>query len=175
MTAASDLYKRASVVLRIARFPIIASPAKRRAWALQKQVYLKAVSFWEAPIREHAIPHIHAAGGDLNDILIYVRLPRGATPSAPCPAILLMTGLDGHRPDNTVRTDEFLDRGWASVIVEIPGTGDCPAERNDPKSPDRLFSSVLDWMQKQGTFDMKKVIAWGLSAGGYYAIRLVWG
>ncbi|KAI9688900.1 MAG: hypothetical protein M1822_001257 [Bathelium mastoideum] len=171
LIAASGLYKRASVVLRIARFPIIASPAKRRAWTLQKQAYLKAASLWDAPIREHAIPHIHAAGGDLGEIPIYARMPPGAAPTAPCPAILLITGLDGHRPDNTVRTDEFLQRGWASVIIEIPGTGDCPAERNDAKSPDRLFSSVLDWMQEQRTFNMKKVVAWGLSAGGYYAIR----
>lgn len=109
--SASELYKRASVVLRIARFPIIASPAKRKAWALQKQVYLKATSFWEAPIREVIMSHAYAAGGDSKEVPIYVRLPPGATPLTPCPAILLITGLDGHCPDNTVRTDEFLERG----------------------------------------------------------------
>jgi hypothetical protein len=171
--AASQLYKRASVVYRIARFPIISSPAKEKAWASQKQVYLKAASFWDAPITEHIISHTQASGADAKEIPIYVRLPPGASSTTPCPAILLITGLDGHRPDNTVRTDEFLQRGWASVIAEIPGTGDCPAEKNDAQSPDRLWSSILDWMQGQGSFNMKKIIAWGLSAGGYYAIRFV--
>ncbi len=27
-------------------------------------------------------------------------------------------------------------------------------------------------MGKKGTFDMKKVVAWGLSTGGYYAVRI---
>ncbi len=28
------------------------------------------------------------------------------------PVVVLMTGLDGYRPDNTGRCDEFLKRGW---------------------------------------------------------------
>ena len=84
---------------------------------------------------------------------------------------LLSVGLDGHRPDNTVRSDEFLARGWASVIVDIPGTADCPADRRDASSPDRLWTSILDWMEKEGIFDMRKVMCWGLSAGGHNAIR----
>jgi acetyl esterase/lipase len=58
------------------------------------------------------------------------------------------------------------------VICEPPGTGDCPAARRDPKSPDRLFTSILDWIAKQPHLDSAKIIAWGLSAGGYYAIRV---
>ena len=108
-----------------------------------------------------------------------------------------MTGLDGYRPDNTVRCDEFLKRGWAVVVVEIPGTADCPADSADPEAPERLWSSVLDWMERdQGgnregegaegdegegnkgngnkgkRFDMKRVMVWGLSSGGYYAVRV---
>ena len=102
---------------------------------------------------------------------LYVRYPKGASKEKPCPAVILMCGLDGHRPDNTTRSDEFLSRGWASVIVDIPGTADCPADRHDPTSPDRLWTSILDWMEKEGVFNMKKVLCWGLSAGGHNAIR----
>lgn len=69
------------------------------------------------------------------------------------------------------RLDAFLARGWASVTCDIPGTADCPAARRDPASPDRLWPAVLDWMQSQGVFDPRRIVAWGLSAGGYYAIR----
>lgn len=59
------------------------------------------------------------------------------------------------------------------MICDIPGTTvDCPAERTDPLSPDRLFSSILEWIRSQPQFNSSKVIAWGLSAGGYYAIRV---
>ncbi|KAK7185938.1 UPF0255 protein [Paraphaeosphaeria sporulosa] len=50
--------------------------------------------------------------------------------------------------------------------------GDCPAIRRDPLGPDRLFSSILEWSKGEEGLDEKKVIGWGLSAGGYYAIRV---
>lgn len=60
----------------------------------------------------------------------------------------------------------------ASVVVEIPGTADCPADSADPESPDRLWTSLLAWMGEDGRFDMRRVLVWGLSSGGYYAIRI---
>ncbi|QIW99554.1 hypothetical protein AMS68_005072 [Peltaster fructicola] len=149
---AIELYLRACAVYRIAR---IGKPA-----------------LFDVPIEDVSIPH--TAGTDQDEgksIPLYIRIPKGASKAKPAPAVILMCGLDGHRPDNTVRSNEFLARGWASVIVDIPGTADCPADRKDCSSPDRLWTSVLDWMDSQGHYDMKKVLCWGLSAGGHNAIR----
>lgn len=168
---ASALYLRACTVYRIARFPYINSPYKAEVYDDQKAAYLKAAALWECPIKDVSIPHTARNDKDGETVPLYVRLPKGASKSNPCPAVLLMTGLDGHRPDNTTRSDEFLARGWASVIADIPGTADCPADRRDPQSADRLWTSVLDWMAGEGVFDMNRVICWGLSAGGYNAIR----
>lgn len=86
--------------------------------------YIKAASLFECPIKDVEIEH--TAGIEGKDegmkVPLYVRMPKGASKENPCPAVLLMCGLDGHRPDNTVRSNEFLARGWASVIVDIPGT-----------------------------------------------------
>ncbi|PNH38293.1 hypothetical protein VD0004_g8517 [Verticillium dahliae] len=176
---ASQLYLRACALYRIARFPYITAfpdiscPIKWKAWQWQKETYLKAASAWECPVEEVEIPHMHKQGRDRANIPVYVRLPRSlSSRRQPCPVVLLMTGLDGYRPDNTLRCDEFLSRGWGSVVVEIPGTADCPADSADPDSPDRLWSSVLDWMAADGRFDMGKVLVWGLSSGGYYAVRI---
>jgi dienelactone hydrolase len=133
---------------------------------------MKAASKWEEPVKEIMLPHTAAKGADRNTIPVYVRLPRGTNEGNKAPTVLLITGLDGYRPDNTQRCNEFLARGWGCVIAEIPGTADCPADPADPESGDRLWTSVLDWMEKQGTFDMKKVMTWGLSCGGYYAVRI---
>lgn len=118
------------------------------------------------------MPFLHRKGKDRETIPVYVRVPRAANSGRPCPAVILMTGLDGYRPDNTVRCNEFLARGWASVVVEIPGTADCPADSADPSSPDRMWSSLLEWMREDGRFEMDRVMVWGLSSGGYYAIRI---
>ncbi|KAH8884233.1 alpha/beta-hydrolase [Thozetella sp. PMI_491] len=178
--AASDLYLRACTVYRIARFPYITAfpevscPVKWRAWESQKEVYLKAATAWKEPVEEVMVPHTRRLGLDRDEIPVYVRVPSATAGEErkKCPVVILMTGLDGYRPDNTVRCDEFLARGWGSVTVEIPGTADCPADPADPESPDRLWTSLLEWMAQDGRFDMAHVMVWGLSSGGYYAIRI---
>ncbi|KAK0612347.1 Alpha/Beta hydrolase protein [Bombardia bombarda] len=172
---AGDYYLRACTVYRIARFPYITAypevncPVKWKAWEAQKQVYMKAGATWDRPVEEVMVPHAHRQGNDRGEIPVHVRVPAS---SAASPTVILMTGLDGYRPDNTVRCNEFLARGWAAVVVEIPGTADCPADSADPESPDRLWTSLLEWMGEDGRFDMGRVMVWGLSSGGYYAIRI---
>jgi len=170
--AASAIYLRACTVYRIARFPYINSDYKRQVYNDQKAAYIKAASSWECPIEDISIPHTARNDKDGPKVPLYIRFPKGASSSNPCPAVLLICGLDGHRPDNTTRSDEFLARGWASVIADIPGTADCPSDRSDPTSSERLWTSVLDWMSKDGRFDTTHILAWGLSAGGYHAIRI---
>ncbi|KAL8775246.1 MAG: hypothetical protein Q9209_000252 [Squamulea sp. 1 TL-2023] len=169
---ASSLYFRIAALYRISRFPFINSPVKRQAFEAQKSAYLSATSHWIDPVVEEVIPHTFATNEDGKIIPLYVRVPITATPKIPAPTILLITGLDGYRPDNTQRTQEFLARGWATVIAEIPGTADCPADPKDPRSPERLWDSIFKWMVEKGVFDMKNVVAWGLSCGGYYAVRI---
>jgi pimeloyl-ACP methyl ester carboxylesterase len=164
-----NLFLNANAVYRLSRFPYIGTPLKEQVFEEQKTVYLRGAKSWELPIEEIVIPHKYAANDDGSEIPLYIRKPSGP---GPFPTILLITGLDGHRPDNTERTQEFLNRGWACVLVDIPGTPDCPANRRDPLSPDRLFSSILDWISSVDYLDQKRVVTWGLSAGGYYAIRL---
>ncbi|KAF1359325.1 alpha/beta-hydrolase [Lizonia empirigonia] len=167
---AKILFSRANAVFRLARFPYIGTDLKRQVFEEQKQAYMQSTQLWDVPLTEEIIPHTHASNGDGDKIPLYIRHPKGP---GTFPTILLITGLDGHRPDNTERTEEHLRRGWATVICDIPGTTiDCPANKRDPLSPDRLFTSILAHIAKHPRLDATKVIAWGLSAGGYYAVRL---
>ena len=145
---------------------------KRKAWEAQKDAYAKAVCGWIDPIVEERIPHSAASGADKPIIPVYTRIPSEASPQHRVPTVLLITGLDGYRTDNTQRTNEFIKRGWACVIIEIPGTADCPADPQDPESPDRLWDSILAWMSRKGVFDMSNLVAWGLSCGAFYAVRV---
>lgn len=124
---------------------------------------------------EHLIPHTHAKPGtaeQYRSIPVTVRLPVGAKPGQKFPTVLQIYGLDGYRTEHTMPSSHHIARGWASIAVEIPGTGDCPADPNDSTSPDRLWSSVLDWIEKQPWVQQGKVMAWGVSCGGYYAMRI---
>lgn len=54
------------------------------------------------------IPNTAGTSADGDSVPLYVRLPKNASKADPCGAVLLLCGLDGHRPDNTTRSDEFL-------------------------------------------------------------------
>ncbi|KAE8843236.1 hypothetical protein HRS9139_02533 [Pyrenophora teres f. teres] len=95
-----------------------------------------------------------------------------ATENAPVPTVIIFTGLDGYRTELAVWMEGFRAAGIATVVLEIPGTGDCPANVSDPTSPDRLYSSLFDWVDAQPRLDTKKTAIWAFSTGGYYAIRV---
>ena len=175
---ARDLYLRAAAVYRIARFPINRSPVSQDAWQKGKDAYAKAGQYLDPPSAAVDVPFRHAnvAAGDADQpIQAYLRLPAGERPKDGWPVVLFICGLDAYKTDHTPRTQMHVDRGYATLSFEIPGTGDCPAAAADPNSPDRLMSSVLDWVVANKTahgFDTAKVIARGISTGGYYAMRI---
>ena len=83
--------------------------------------------------------------------------------------------MDAYKTDHTPRTQTHVDHGFATLSFEIPGTGDSPAAPNDPTSPDRLMSSILDWVAANAanySFDLIRIVARGISTGGYYAMRI---
>ncbi|KAL4812485.1 Alpha/Beta hydrolase protein [Aspergillus spinulosporus] len=145
-TIATCLLLRAAVVFRIARFPYLGLASTG----------LKITAFeGQKTLQEKVIEHTHRQGQDGTHIPIYLRFPEDN--SYPVPCVLILTGLDRYRPDNTKRIHEIVSRGWAVMICEIPGTANCPADPSDPSAPDRMLDSVIALR--------------GLSAGGFYATR----
>ena len=173
-----ELFLRAAAVYRIARFPIVRSPLGEQAWDRGKAAYEKGGRLLDPPSVAVDIPFAHAdpsAGDDDRPIQAYLRVPTGERPVHGWPVLLFVCGLDAYRTDHTPRTQAHVDHGCATVSFEIPGTGDCPAAPNDPTSPDRLMSSVLDWVAATAShygFDQRKILARGISTGGYYAFRV---
>ena len=175
---ARTLFLRAATVYRIGRFPINRSPLSEEAWTKGKAAYERAGLALDPPSITVDIPFTAAApsAGDRDaSIGAYLRLPKGERPAGGWPVLLFICGLDAYRTDHTWRTDEHVKRGFACLSFEIPGTGDCPAAPNDPASPDRLMTSVLDWLSENAGhrgFDLDRVVARGISTGGYYAFRV---
>ena len=175
---ARDLFLRAAALYRIARFPINRSPLSTQAWEDGKSAYERGALLLDPPSVTVSIPFVHAdpsAGDEETPIQAYLRLPQGRAPGGGWPVLLFVCGLDAYRTDHTPRTQAHVDRGYATLSFEIPGTGDCPAAPADPSSPDRLMSSIIDWVLAEAGnhgFDPSKIVARGISTGGYYAFRL---
>lgn len=175
--AARDLFLRAAAVYRIARFPVNRSPLGQHAWEQGKAAYEQGGRLLDPPSVAVSVPFTHAdpARGDVSaPIPAYLRVPSGPGPRDGWPVVLFICGLDAYRTDHTLRTQAHVERGCAVLSFEIPGTGDCPAAPEDPSSPDRLMSSIIDWAQANAAqygFDQDKLVARGVSTGGYYAFR----
>ncbi|RAR08161.1 alpha beta-hydrolase [Stemphylium lycopersici] len=169
---ASEYYLRSSAVYRISRFPAPRSAVQREAWEKGKEMCIKGLGMREHPVREVKIPHTHRNEGEGDVIPVYYLLPEGAEEGKQVPTVIIFTGLDGYRTELAVWMEGWRRVGVATIVLEIPGTGDCPAKAADPTSPDRLYSSLFDWVAQQDALDKKKVAIWAFSTGGYYAIRV---
>ncbi|KPI35267.1 uncharacterized protein AB675_3740 [Cyphellophora attinorum] len=169
---ASEYYLRSSAVWRISRFPAPRSEQQKFAWQEGKKVFYKGAALMEYPIREVLIPHAHGLENEGKHVPANFLLPPTASAESPVPLLSIITGLDRLPHELAVWQRGFLDAGIATLIAEIPGTGDSPADPRDPTSPDRQYSSVLDWVASQKEVDSKKVVVWGFSTGGYYALRV---
>ncbi|CAJ2513474.1 Uu.00g015930.m01.CDS01 [Anthostomella pinea] len=169
---ASELYLRGSALYRIARFPAPRSEKQRYAWAKGKEAATKGLGLQDYPMVEVAIPHKHAHNGDAPVLPAYFHLPRAASESRKAPLIIIFTGLDGYRTELAVWKEGWAQLGVAVLIVEIPGTGDNPGNPSDPDSPDRVWTSMFDWIGEQAGIDQSRIVNWGFSTGGYYSIRI---
>lgn len=125
----------------------------------------------EYPIKEVKIPHKHRNQDEGEHVFVNMLIPPSATGTDPAPLVMIFTGLDGYRTELAVWQRGFLDKGVATLVVEIPGTGDSPAAKRDPTSPDRQWSSVLDYVDSVAEIDSRRIVIWGFSTGGYYALR----
>jgi dienelactone hydrolase len=169
---ASEYFLRSSAVYRIARFPAPRSEQQRYAWEMGKEMCIRGLGLRPHPVREVFVPHRHGMFSEGDTIPVYYLCPENASKDASVPLLIIFTGLDGYRTELAVWMEGWRQNGVATVVLEIPGTGDCPAKADDPASPDRLYSSLFDWVAQQEGIDQTRVAVWAFSTGGYYAIRV---
>ncbi|KAI1375581.1 yellowish-green 1-like protein [Hypoxylon crocopeplum] len=169
---ASELYLRASALYRIARFPAPRSEKQRYAWEQGKEAAIQGLGLQKHPMVEVRIPHVHAANGDGKILPGFYHIPADASRAHKVPLIVIFTGLDGYRTELAVWKNGWAELGCATLVVEIPGTGDNPGAPSDPSSPDRVWGSMFDWITKQEGIDQSRIVNWGFSTGGHYSIRL---
>lgn len=169
---ASEYYMRASAVYRISRFPAPRSEKQRYAWQEGKRAAKKGLAMRERPTQEVIIAHKHGLPHEGKHIPFYYHLPPGTSREKRVPLVIILTGLDGYRTELAVWIEGWSQKGVAVLVLEIPGTGDSPADPGDPTSPDRQWSSLFDWVDEQPEIDQTRKVMWAFSTGGFYAIRV---
>jgi len=160
MEAATKDYFTASVYYYIARFPFLASPAKKAAYERHIDCYLKAARSFDPPLEVVRIPY------EGKEIIGYLRIPRGERP----PVVIFTGGVDGWKSDLHRTIEYLLAEGLAVFAMDIPGTGESAWDLA-PES-DRVYGRVMDYLQARKDLDGTRLGGFMLSFGGYYAVRL---
>ncbi len=101
-----------------------------------------------------------------------LRRPAGPGPH---PLVVLIPGLDSAKEEFRPTEQEFGRRGLATLAVDGPGQGE--AEYDLPIRPDWEVpgAAIMDAAAALPGVDRERIGVWGVSLGGYYAVRIASG
>jgi hypothetical protein len=118
-----------------------------------------------------ALPLMNPPGVVLDgDTPGYLFVPPG---DGPFPTILHIGGYDGTAEENFASAGAALDRGWAFISLDGPGTGVPLYERGQPMRPDweHVIPGMVDIVLRQPSVDPERIVLVGRSFGGLLAPR----
>jgi pimeloyl-ACP methyl ester carboxylesterase len=145
-----------------ARWPVPLSPGKERAYRKALDAFRAAAASLDPPLEVLTIPF------EGSQIVAYVRLPRNAP--APVPVVVAIGGLDSRKEDMIERFAALLPHGVGAVGLDMPGTGEAPLKI--APGAERMFSRVIDALRERPEIDGSKILVYGGSFGGHWAVRL---
>jgi esterase FrsA len=155
-------FVRAWRLYSFGRWPVPASPGKKRAYAKALEAFLAHAKMMDPPLE---VVHIPFEG---SEIVGYLRLPKNA--KGPVPVVIAISGLDSRKEDLTENFGVVLGSGIGYIGVDSPGTGQAPIKASE--SADRMFSKVIDYLQTRPEVDKTRIGVDGQSFGGYWAAKL---
>jgi len=86
------------------------------------------------------------------------------------PLLILIPGLDSNKEELYWIEDRFLNEGWATFSLDMPGTGE--SEWPLRVESDRVFQAVFSEFQRNSYILKDKIAVVGFNFGGYFAVRL---
>lgn len=136
-----------------------------------RAAHLKAVG-----CRNRALPCIEPPGERVempyeNDRLVGIlRKPRDVA----CPPLVVMCmGLDSAKEEMETNEQVFLARGMATLSFDGPGQGEGEYQYAIRGDYEVAVKAVIDWAMQRRDIDAGALGLWGVSLGGYYALRAV--
>jgi dienelactone hydrolase len=88
------------------------------------------------------------------------------------PVLLMIPGLDSVKEELQATADHFLRRGIATLAIDGPGQGETEFLRDIEPAYERPAGAAIDWLQSRADIDGGRVGVYGVSLGGYYAVRV---
>lgn len=165
-TGAAALFMKASGLYFMGRFPCPNHPDKARCASMERDTYLAAAKYWEAPVMQVKIP-FDGREGEGKEVVFLYRRPIGV---ARPPVVVMWGGVDAWKEQMTGVSDAFLAKGVATIAMDNAGTGESPVR--GVMDAERQFLAVFDWAAAQHDLQGTQVGCLGRSFGGYWATKL---
>jgi dienelactone hydrolase len=159
-----ELYMHAFDACRVGRYPSPVSPGKWKAYQDSLRMFRKAAKHFDPPLEIVEIPF------EGKTLVGYLQKPPGATRP---PVVLHWGGVDGWKEDRLRIANALLERGMASMTIDMPGSGENPVLYGDPLA-EKTYFAWLDHLATRSDIDGQNVAVWGGSFGGYWAARLAY-
>jgi dienelactone hydrolase len=160
---AGEAWVRASLCWHFGKFVFMEDPAEQRA-AHERTVecFRRGMKSLQPPAERVEIPYgQHRLAGIL-------RRPAGA---ARPPIVVMVPGLDSVKEELQPTAEFFLRRGLATLAIDGPGQGEAEYDLAIEPAFERPVEAVLDWIGPRADLDGERVGLYGISLGGYYALR----
>lgn len=163
MLTAGESWVRAAMCWHFGKFVFMDDLVEQRA-AHDRTVadFRKGLGSLDPPAERVEIPY---ASLGLAGIL---RKPPGAEKP---PIAVLVPGLDSVKEELQYTADHFLRRGMATLSIDGPGQGEAEYDLAIEPAYERPVAAVLDWIETRGDLDSSRTGLYGISLGGYYALR----
>jgi 2,6-dihydroxypseudooxynicotine hydrolase len=160
---AGESWIRAAICWHFGKFVFMDDLAQQRAAHDRTVVdFRKGMASLEPPAESVEIPY---QGHRLAGIL---RKPSGVQNP---PIVVMVPGLDSVKEELQPTADHLLRRGLATLAVDGPGQGEAEYELPIEPAYERPVAAVLDWIAERPDLDASRAGLYGISLGGYYAVR----
>jgi esterase FrsA len=157
------LYKKAAIYHGIARFPVIDTPIRKKAYESQKKALLEAIKHGQYKFEKTSIPFGN------NNIQGYFYSPLQEKEIILPEAVLLSGGLEMLKEDmHHIAEIIVRDCGMACMAIDMPGTGDSGHRLS--KECGGIYARAIKSLASRGDIDPQRIGIFGIGFGGYWAL-----
>ncbi len=153
----------------LGRYPVPNHPAKMACYERAREYFRRAAALEDPPVEIHSVP-FDGREGEGDEVHFY--LARPAQADVPLPVALVWAGIDTWKEEMGIMRDLLRARGFAVVLVDMPGTGQSPVVASI--DAERQYTPVFDWLDAQPDLDPDRRAVIGGSFGGYWAMKLAY-
>jgi esterase FrsA len=155
-------YLRAWRLYYFGQWPVAASEGKKAANAKALDAFVHSTESLAPAVEIVRIPF------EEKEIVGYLRLPPSV--NGPVPIVFAISGLDSRKENLAETYGALIERGIGFFTLDGPGTGQSPVKVSP--TADRMLSRALDYLVSRKEIDPKRIVAHGVSFGGYWAAKL---